>query len=124
MLFSGYGQKEMQNNEINTADMFSDRDKEIGYDEAESVFIRLSDEGIVCGADAVEVSGSTVTVTEEGTYILSGTLTDGMVVVKAEDTDKVFLTTAFGTENMPANGGTYAGIDENKIDAAVFPNQI
>mgnify|MGYP000270206978 CR=1 FL=1 len=67
---------------VSTSDMFTDRDMEIGYDEETSVRIALSGDSASCGSDAVEISGSTVTVTEEGTYILSGTLNDGMIVVK------------------------------------------
>ena len=131
--------------EIDTFTMFSDRDKEIEYDEENSARIQLSDEGSVCEADAVEISQNTVTIADEGTYIISGTLTDGMVIVKAEDTDKVqivldqanisnsqsaaiyiasadkvFLTLADGSENILENGGSYVSIDENNIDAAIF----
>lgn len=130
---------------MDVSDMFSDRDKEIGYDEENSTKIELSDDGTTCDSDAVEISENTVTITDEGTYILSGKLTDGMVIVDAEDTDKVqivlngvditsaesaaiyvrqadkvFLTTASDSENTLTNGGTYTAIDENNIDAAVF----
>ena len=131
--------------EIDTSDMFSGRDKEVGYDETESISVQLSDDGSVCESDAVLMEGNTITITDEGTYILSGTLTNGMVAVAAEDTDKVqlvldgvsisnsesaalyilsadkvFVTTAAGSENTMENGGTYTAIDENNIDAAVF----
>ncbi|MCI9125131.1 MAG: carbohydrate-binding domain-containing protein [Eubacterium sp.] len=131
--------------EIDTSDLFSGRDKEIGYDETESVSIQLSDQSTSCTSDAVKISGNTVTITDEGTYVLSGNLTDGMVVVEAEDTDKVqlvlqnaqitnaqsaalyircadkvFVTLAPETQNSLQNGGAYTAIDENQIDAAVF----
>lgn len=91
------------------------------------------------------MSGSTVAITEEGTYILSGELTDGMILVEVGDrdkvhlvlngvsisnstsaalyvreADKVFVTSASGTENFLSNGGEYAAIDENNIDAVIF----
>lgn len=125
--------------------MFSDRDKEIGYDEENSTVIKLSDDSTTCDSDAVQISGNTVTIIDEGTYILSGTLTDGMVIVDAEDTDKVqlvldgvditsaesaaiyvreadkvFITTASDSQNTLTNGGTYTAIDDNNIDAAIF----
>lgn len=131
--------------EIDLADMFSDRDRDATYDEAESAVIQLSDGGSSCGSDAVVISQNTVTITDEGTYILSGSLSDGMVVVDTEDTDKVqlvfkgvsvsnpdsaavyiasadkvFITLAEGTENVVSNGGTYTDIDENNIDGVVF----
>lgn len=131
--------------EIDTSNMFSDRDKEVGYEESESVAISLADDSSVCESDAVVITENTVTIKEEGTYILSGSLSNGMVIVEAEDTDKIqiilngvsisnsqsaalyvrsadkiFVTTASGTENILENNGTYVAIDENNIDSAVF----
>ena len=131
--------------EIDTSEMFSERDKEVGYEESESTVILLADNGSSCESDAVSITENTVTIKDEGTYILSGSLSNGMVVVEAEDTDKiqlvlngvsisnaqsaalyirsadkVFVTTASGTENILENNGTYTAIDENNIDAAVF----
>lgn len=130
---------------IDVSNMFSDRDKEIGYDEENSTVIKLSDDSTTCDSDAVQISGNTVTIIDEGTYILSGTLTDGMVIVDAEDidkvqlvldgvditsaesaaiyvreADKVFITTASDSQNTLTNGGTYTAIDDNNIDAAIF----
>ena len=130
---------------IDVSNMFSDRDKEIGYDEENSTVIKLSDDSTTCDSDAVQISGNTVTIIDEGTYILSGTLTDGMVIVDSEDTDKVqlvlngvditsaesaaiyvreadkvFITTASDSKNTLTNGGTYTAIDDNNIDAAIF----
>lgn len=131
-----------------TSELFSDRDYEIGYDESESAVIMLNGSSATCDSDAVTISGSTVTITDEGTYILSGTLTDGMVIVNAEKSDKiqlvlngaeihsatsaalyilqadkVFLTLATGTENTLSNGGAFVAIDENNIDAALFSKE-
>lgn len=128
-----------------SSEMFTDRDMEIGYDEETSARITLSGDGASSDSDAVQISGSTVTITEEGTYILSGTLNDGMIVVSAEDTDKiqlvlnnveitsstsaaiyvleadkVFITTVSGSENTLVNGGEYVAIDDNNIDAVIF----
>ena len=130
---------------VSTSEMFTDRDMEIGYDEDTSTFITLSGDSISCQSNAVQISGSIATINEEGTYILSGSLEDGTIIVDAEDTDKiqlvlngveitsstsaaiyvreadkVFITTASGTENLLANGGEYVAIDDNNIDAAIF----
>ncbi|MGN0006251.1 MAG: carbohydrate-binding domain-containing protein [Candidatus Gastranaerophilaceae bacterium] len=128
-----------------SSDMFTDRDMEIGYDEENSTHITLSDSSALADSASVTVSDSTVTITDEGTYILSGTLNNGMIIVDAEDTDKiqlvlsgaqitnstsaaiyvrsadkVFITTASGTENTLTNDGEYIAIDDNNIDAVVF----
>ena len=131
-----------------SADYFSDRDFEVGYDESESARITLSGESASCDSDAVAISGSTATITDEGSYILSGSLDDGMVIVDAEKTDKVhlildgvtihsetsaplyilqadkvFVTTAADSENILSNGGTFTAIDENSIDAVIFSKE-
>ena len=127
------------------SEMFTDRDMEIGYGAETSARITLSGSSASSDSDAVQISGSTVTITDEGTYLLSGTLDDGMIVVNAEDTDKVqlvldgvgitsstsaaiyvleadkvFITTTSGSENTLANGGEYVAIDDNNIDAVIF----
>lgn len=139
----------MESNQTETttvsSEMFTDRDLEIGYDEEIGVYVTLSGDSASCDSNTVQISGSTVTITDEGTYILSGTLKDGMIIVNAEDTDKiqivldnvdincstsaaiyvleadkVFITTASESENTLTNGGEYIAIDENNIDAVIF----
>lgn len=129
---------------MDLSEMFTDRDMEIGYEE-DSTKITLADDASSCDSDTVLISENTITITEEGTYILSGTLTDGMVVIDAGEEDKVQLvlndseitsadsaaiyvtsadkvvvTTAAGSENKLENGGSYTAIDENNIDAVIF----
>lgn len=130
------------------AEYFSDRDFDATYDEAAAAHIRLDGASATCDSDAVQITGSTVTILDEGTYILSGTLEDGMVIVNAEKTDKtqlvldgvsihsasdpplyilqadkVFLTMAEGSTNTLSNGGTFTAIDENNIDAVIFSKE-
>ena len=57
--------------------MFTDRDKEVGYDEEKCVAITLSDDGSSCDNTSVAIDGQTITITEEGTYLLSGSLSNG-----------------------------------------------
>lgn len=127
---------------------FSDRDFEVGYDESESAMISLNGDTATCSSDAVQISGSTVTITDEGTYILSGTLNDDMIIVNSEKTDKtqlvlngvtihsetsaaiyvlqsdkVFITTVADTTNTLSNGGIFSAIDENNIDAVIFSKE-
>ncbi|MDO5391408.1 MAG: carbohydrate-binding domain-containing protein [Eubacteriales bacterium] len=128
-----------------TSDMFTERDEKINYDEESSSIITLADDKSSCNSDAVEIAENTITITDEGTYILSGKLTNGMIIIDAQDTDKVqlvlegaevtsaesaaiyvrsadkvFITTASGSENILTNGGTYTPIDDNNIDAVIF----
>ncbi len=130
---------------VTPSDMFTDRDLEVGYDETTAAAITLSGSAASCNSDAVTIDGSTITITDEGTYLLSGTLDDGMVIVDAEDTDKiqlvlngtsihcadcaalyvrqadkVFVTTAADTQNMLSGGDTFTPLDDNNIDGVIF----
>lgn len=132
---------------FDTADMFTDRDYEVGYDESASTAISLKGNTAECSAGSVEISGSMVTITEAGTYILSGTLT-GMIIVDSDkadkvqlvldgvdiysegsaaiyvrQADKVFLTLAPESVNTLKNDGQFTAIDDNNIDAAVFSKE-
>ena len=128
-----------------TDSMFTDRDKEVGYDENECTAIQLLDDGSSCDSQSVSIEGQTVTITEEGTYLLSGSLSDGSVVIHTDENvkvrlilngvsinssnsaaiyvksaDKVFITLAPDTENVLSNGGTYETVDDNNIDSVIF----
>ena len=118
--------------QVDTSTMFTNRDSRTEYDESTSTVITLG-------------SSETVSITEEGTYILRGTLTEGQVVVEVADTekvqivldgvqitsstsapiyikqaDKVFITLADGTTNTLANGGTFVATDDNNVDGVIF----
>lgn len=126
-------------------DMFTSQDKEIGYDEQNSTIIELNGSTAKCSSNAVKISDNTITISDEGTYIISGTLDDGTIIVDADDTDKtqivlnnatihsktsapiyvrsadkVFITTANGSKNTLSNSGEYTQIDDNNIDSVIF----
>ena len=129
---------------LDSSDMFTNRDKEIGYDEESAIAINLSDGASTADSDSVVIDGDTITITEEGTYILSGGLTNGQIVVEAENAkvqlvldnadiscetsaaiyvkaaDKVFITTTDGSTNTVCTSGEFEAIDDNNIDAAIF----
>ncbi len=128
---------------ISTA--FSDRDMDIGYDTLSSANITLSETTATSDSNSVIIDGTNITISNEGTYIVSGTLNDGMIIVDVDDTkkvqivlnnanihnndlsglyvknaDKVFVTTAENSENTISSGETFVQIDDNNIDGAVF----
>ena len=126
------------------ADMFTERDLAGTYEESEAVYVTLSDDGITGETDGVAINGQTVTITEEGTYVFSGTLSEGQIVVDADDAkvqivldnvditcassaavyvksaEKVFVTLAEGSQNTLRNTDEYVAIDDNNIDAVIF----
>lgn len=125
------GQETAAESIVNAEEMFTERDLDGTYEEADCRSIELGD--------------GNVTITEEGIYLLSGTLEEGMVTVDASDSakvqlvlngvtisnsegaaiyvkeaDKVFITLAEGTSNILINGGSYTALDDNNIDAVIF----
>ncbi|MBQ8056829.1 MAG: carbohydrate-binding domain-containing protein, partial [Ruminococcus sp.] len=127
------------------SDMFTERDFRTEYDENKAVSIKLNGTSASSSSDSVKISGSTVTITEEATYVVTGELNDGMLIVDAPETaklqlvldgvniksetsaalyileaDKVFLTLAKGSKNTLENGGSFTAIDDNNIDSALF----
>lgn len=125
--------------------MFTDRDKEIGYSESESTLITLADGAVNVDGEGAKIDGNTVTITDEGTYILSGSLSNGQIIVDASDdakiqlvldgvditnessaaiyiktADKVFITTANESENKLSVTGEFVAIDDNNIDGAIY----
>lgn len=129
---------------LNADDMFTDRDKEVGYDEDTATAITLSDDASSCDSSSVTISDNTITITDEGTYLLTGSLSDGQVIVDADDkkvqlvldsvdincdastalyvkaADKVFVTLASDSENSLSNTSDFVAIDANNIDAVIF----
>ena len=128
--------------------MFTERDYKTDYDESGSVLIQLNGSTAAATSDSVRISGTTITITEDAVYRISGTLDDGMIIVNVPDTaklqlvfdgvsihsetsaplyileaDKVFVTLADGTENTLSNGGTFIAIDDNNIDSVIFSKQ-
>lgn len=129
-------------------EMFTERDYKCSYDENSAVTITLNGDSATASSGSVKISGTTITLTEEATYVISGELYDGMLIVDAKDdaklqlvfkevsitsetsaalyileADKVFLTLAEGTSNSLANGGSFVAVDDNNIDASLFSKQ-
>lgn len=129
---------------FSSADMFTERDLAGTYEESGAVYVTLSDDGITGETDGVAINGQTVTITAEGTYIFCGTLSEGQIVVDADNAkvqivfdnvditcassaavyvksaEKVFVTLAEGSQNTLRNTDEYVAIDDNNIDAVIF----
>lgn len=128
---------------LDTSDMFTDRDLNPDYDKAEEIV--LSDSGSTSTSKNVSVEGSTIMINKEGIYHITGSLSDGMIIVDSDKTekiqlvldgvtihsdvsaaiyvrqaDKVFVTLAEGSVNELSSGESYVAIDDNNIDAVIF----
>ncbi len=136
----------------NTADAedmdvdFSGRDMDVGYSEAESTLITLGAGSIAITGGGAAAVDSTVTITGAGTYVLSGALENGRIIVNAgkedkiqlvfrgvsvhcqdnaplfiQQADKVFITLEEGTANAFSDGGAYTlGEEDANVDAPIF----
>lgn len=70
---------------------YTDDELDYDYDEAEVVAITLNGDNISCKSSDVKIDGSTITIQKAGTYLLSGTLTDGNIIVDSDDKENVRL---------------------------------
>ena len=120
--------------ELVASDMFSNKDKEVGHDATQAKTIKLENKSI--------------TISQEGTYILSGSISNGQVIVDAPDTakiriilngvninndtsaaiyvkkaDKVFLTTAKGTTNTLSNKKEFVNTTTEEINAVIYSKE-
>lgn len=138
-------QKNIELTDSNVDTNFTDRDKSSEYDESSAVKITLNGSSAVVSGSEVNISGSTVTITSAGTYIISGSLSDGQIVIAASDSDKVqlvlnnaeincntsaavyvksadkvFVTLPAGTTNSLGGGTEYVQTDDNTVDGVIF----
>ena len=69
----------------------SEKDKDPGYDEATAEVITLNGGTASSDSSAVSINGSVVTIKGKGTFVITGTLDDGYVVVDAGDSDDIHI---------------------------------
>lgn len=130
------------------ADMFTERDIKTDYDEAAAISVVLNGTSAFASSDSVKISGSEITITEEATYVISGELNNGTIIVNAPDTakiqlvfdgvdissdtsaalyiaeaDKVFLTLNEETSNSLSTQGSFTETDDSNTDGALFSKQ-
>lgn len=113
-----------------------------------AVSIVFSEKSVVCGSSSVTVDGSMASITGAGTYVVSGTTTDGQIVINAGKKDSVCLvldgaditkkghsalyviqagdvciSLADGKENSLSSLGEFVQTDENNADGAIFSKE-
>ncbi len=125
---------------------FSARDLDVGYEETTACFIQFSDQDILIEGEGASEAEGVLTITAEGTYVLSGSLNEGRVIVNAgendkvqlvlngvsiqsadyaaltiEQADKVFITLSEDTQNIIGDSASYTlASEEDNVDAAIF----
>lgn len=132
--------------DLDTANMFSDKDLSGNYQNGSAVTITLANNASTStSSSGVSISGNTITISADGTYVIKGSLTDGQIIVNADDSAKVqlvldgaaitnstlpaiyvaqanktFVTVASGTTNSLTTSGTISQPNDDKADAVIF----
>lgn len=134
--------------DLELEEQFSDRDQDASYDKTTATSITLQGDNASVSGDGVTVDGATITITAAGTYLVTGELDGGQIVVDAGDddkvqivlagasitagenaailvrnADKVFLTLADGTTNtLTDSGEAYVQPEdlEQTVDGVIF----
>lgn len=126
---------------------FDDTDNTVDWSADSATAITLNGASAAVDGVGAEANGGTVTITAAGTYVLSGKLSEGQVVVDSQDdgdvhlvlngvdihdsdsapiyvkeAGKAIVTLAAGTENTVSDGETYVFPDasDDEPNAAVF----
>lgn len=121
-------------------------DIDVGYDEESSVGITFADGSAAIDGEGAVAEGETVTISQAGTYILSGTATNGRIIVSANKTaeiklifngvditcadnapllvskaKKVYIVLEDDTENVFTDSASYSlGEDDRNTDGAIL----
>ena len=128
-----------------TEGKYSEEKLDASWNEKSAVKITLNGDSVTADDKNIEVDGSKVTITGAGTYVLSGTLSDGQIVVDSDDKDSVrlvlngaeitcsnssaiwvkdgemIITLADGTENTLTDGAEYTtDSEDDEPKAAVY----
>jgi hypothetical protein len=117
------------------------------WNSVEASYIILDGDSVTLDGEGATVDGSETTITSAGTYILSGTLDDGQIIIDTTDleivrlvlsgvditcstsapisiinAEKVVITLADGTENYVTDGNSYVFEDSesDEPNAAIF----
>ena len=128
-----------------TDDMFTSRDLRSSYEDA--ILIECNGTSAACASEGVSISGTRITITADGTYLLRGELQGGIVMVNAPSSakphivldgvsicssgaalcvlggDKIVLTLAPGSENTLSSEGRFTEIGGENVDGTLYSKQ-
>jgi len=124
---------------------YKEEDLNAGWDASTATAISLNGNSISVSGSGASAQGSVLTVKDAGTYVLSGKLSDGQIIIEAGEDDtvrlvlngaslssannapiytkqakKTILTLAEATNNTVEDGVQYTGTAEDEPNAAIF----
>ncbi len=76
--------------------------------ETNTTYITLTGSTATADGEGVTVDGNTITITDEGTYVVTGTLTDGQIVIDAGKKDDVELVLSDASISSSTTAAVYA----------------
>lgn len=126
-------------------DQFTERDRKTDYIESECTVISLNKTTADTEDSNVKIKDGVIQITQKGSYIIRGSLTDGYLIIDVPEedkvqlildgmdiscsgmapvyikqADKVFITLAADSENNLRNTDSFTAIDANNVDGAIF----
>lgn len=124
---------------------FSNRELDASYDDSTATHAIFDGTTIQVTGTGATAENGILTITTEGTYVLTGNLSEGQIRVETTDSekvqlvlngvtihnsssaaiylksaDKVFITLANGTINTLTDGTKYIQTDDNTVDGVIF----
>lgn len=128
---------------LDTSAVFKEKDLTYTWDKSSATTIKLDDANTEIIGSGASFNSGVVTITDEGIYVISGSLSDGRLIIDALDTakiyivfngveitsssdapfsvlsaDKVYLTLEQGTENTLVDAQTRAGDTTATLDSS------
>lgn len=128
---------------IDSTNIFTDRDLNFDYTDRNPIDITLKNNASHCDSTNVDINNNTITIKAEGVYVLNGSLSDGQIIVNADDTAKIqlvlngvdincntsaaiycksahklFVTTT--ADSKLTNKNEFVAIDDEDIDAVIY----
>jgi len=123
-----------------------EKDENVDWESANPIYLTLNNDSISGEGSGFTIDGSKITITAAGTYVFSGTLADGQIIVEApdskvwivlngvtincsnssaiytKDAKKTIITVPEGTENTLTDGSTYTydDVEKEEPNACIF----
>lgn len=120
-------------------------DLEVGFEDSSATHITFDGSNIKVSGSGATAKDGVLTISKKGTYVITGTLADGQIIVNAgkrdkvkiilngvsitcsdsapiyvKQADKVFITLEKNTKNTLTDGTKYVQTDKNTVDGVIF----
>ncbi len=128
-----------------TISIYESEDYDTTWNENDSIAVVLKTNAISCESNGVKIDENTITITSAGSYVISGSLENGQIIVDTEDEEivklaldgvniscntsspiyienanKTIIVLPDGSENYLSDGDTYSTNTDGEPDATIF----